>query len=157
MKRLNITTNHQLQDYCDKLGIKLVGIFYKNELPSRYRLGFHIINIDDSNNEGGTHWTALYTTKNYAYYFDSYGMPCPEEILVYTSNTKHLYYNNKILQHLNSNACGYYVIMWMYFLNNMKNKKQAMQYFNDFYEDHAHPNNERIIEKKVKIKKLHQR
>jgi hypothetical protein len=73
----NIATDHD---------INLVGIFSKDELPSRPKDGNYIINLEDSDAGNGTHWTAFTIIGNkYACYFDSFGFmpPTPSiEILI---------------------------------------------------------------------------
>ena len=73
-------SNHELLQWCDKLGIKIYGIYSKNEyMPKKHSPC--IINLDDLGNQG-THWVCCFpslTIANSLNYFDSFGMPYPEE------------------------------------------------------------------------------
>ena len=75
--------------------------------------GMYIINLDDSIGPG-TQWVALISDINdIALYFDSFGLPPPQEII----NLHHKwYYNNSQFQDKRSVLCGYYCL---YFLNEM--------------------------------------
>lgn len=71
-----------------------------------------IVNLDDSDGPG-THWVAYYNHPRlpYVLYFDSYGMPPPNQLAAYLLKAgKPLKYNSTQYQVTDSNACGYYCI-----------------------------------------------
>jgi len=74
-----------------------------------------ILNMDDSNGNG-THWTCLFVNKNRSYYFDSFGLPPPLEIVNYCSNGDRLYSTFKI-QKPHEVICGHYSIYVLYKLS----------------------------------------
>lgn len=92
------------------------GVHMRDQIPRI--TGSAIINLDDSAN-AGTHWTAIYQTPREIYYFDSFGLPPPEEVLVLKGN-KRLFYSTNGIQMWNSVACGYYCIMMIKQLNGGK-------------------------------------
>ena len=53
-----------------------MGCFMQDTLPNNLTRGCGVMNLDDSTGPG-THWTARHKTV----YFDSYGLPPPEEFL----------------------------------------------------------------------------
>jgi hypothetical protein len=87
------------------------GCYYKDELPKTLKNGESIvINLDSSSTgNGGTHWTALKKTKDGYVYFDSFGMPCPEQVKQLTKEAKILW-NSSQFQHKDSVLCGYYCV-----------------------------------------------
>ena len=105
-------SNHGLLQWCDKLGIKICGIYSRNEyMPKKHSPC--IINLDDLGNQG-THWVCCFpslTIANSLNYFDSFGMPYPEE---YAKRAKkdnlQIIYNTSQYQELTSVLCGYYCL-----------------------------------------------
>ena len=59
---------------------RLNGAFSRNNLP-RIKDGAYVINLVDKNDKR-THWVSLFTVRNTAVYFDSFGVECiPQEVL----------------------------------------------------------------------------
>ena len=69
-----------------------------------------IINLDDLGNQG-THWVCCFPQDKKLNYFDSFGMPYPEE---YAKRAKkdnlQIIYNKSQYQELTSVLCGYYCL-----------------------------------------------
>ena len=69
-----------------------------------------IINLDDLGNQG-THWICCFPQDEFLNYFDSFGMPYPEE---YAKRAKkdnlQIIYNTTQYQELTSVLCGYYCL-----------------------------------------------
>ena len=105
-------SNHELLQWCDKLGIKICGIYSRNEyMPKKHSPC--IINLDDFGNQG-THWVCCFPSSRFEgslNYFDSFGMPYPEE---YAKRAKkdnlQIIYNTSQYQELTSVLCGYYCL-----------------------------------------------
>ena len=117
-------SNHELLQWCDKLGITICGIYSRNEyMPKKHSPC--IINLDDLGNQG-THWVCCFPNLTFANsakpclaskaqgslnYFDSFGMPYPEE---YAKRAKkdnlQIIYNTSQYQELTSVLCGYYCL-----------------------------------------------
>ena len=84
-------SNHELIEYIKQLKIKhFRGVFMRDDLPKKKRTKEStqrstgqrpecgIVNLADSLSDG-THWVCYYN----GYYFDSYGLPPPLEIVEY--------------------------------------------------------------------------
>ena len=99
-------------------GIKINGIYMKDELPSKLKKGFYVINLQSSNIGNGTHWTALYYSSKHSFYFDPFGFLAPIEIEQKLNKYK---YNDKQIQNLKSTACGFYCIAFIIFMYGRKN------------------------------------
>ena len=118
--------------------------------------GFYIINSQDSFQGSGTHWTCLFLNNKESYFFDSYGAPPSNIIVDYCKNfSKSLRYNNFIIQDLDSDNCGYYVVGWMLFMVRNCNKtysnfKMVMNKFLDAFNDDT-KDNDRILEGIMRI------
>ena len=98
--------------------IKLNGVYMKDELPSKLKKGFYVINLQSSNVGNGTHWTALYYSSKHSFYFDPFGFLAPIEIEQKLNKYK---YNDKQIQNLKSTACGFYCIAFIIFMYGRKN------------------------------------
>ena len=119
--------------------VKFNGVFMKDELPSKLRTGFYVVNLQSSSVGNGTHWTTFYYSPKHSYYFDAFGMVPPEHINYMISPYT---YNNKQIQNLKSSACGYYCIVFILFMNGRKNKKTGFEIFVDGFSTDTNKNDE---------------
>ena len=126
------------------LKIPNLKIISKNELndikinDKNFKINY-IINLDD---DKGTHWTALY--KNY--YFDSYGVLPPESVENYLYN-KYLYSDIQFQPiNKNSNYCGWFCLLFLYYMNNNGTKNDDFK-FNNFL--HLFNRNNISLNKKI--------
>ena len=103
------------------------GIYSKDQLPELIKDKFYIVNLQDHDEGGGTHWTAFYY--NYpstSIYFDSYGFIAPRD--VQKQITPYIF-NDKDIQDFNSSACGFYCIAFIKFLHDKTDKEQMYKTF----------------------------
>lgn len=134
-------TDHQIIELGKRMSIPLEGVYFKDELPVKLKTNrTYIINLQDSEDEqgnenSGTHWTLLQIHENdkekQPFYFDPYGVEPPEILKKRIKKDFNLYlpYNNKDIQSLMNNACGFYCLALAHFIN-------ASQYrTNNFYND----------------------
>ena len=106
----NALTNFELIDLIKdfKLDNHFGGVYSKDQLPELIKDKFYIINLQDQDDGGGTHWTVFYY--NYpstSIYFDSYGFIAPQD--VQNKITPYIF-NDAEIQDFNSSACGYFCI-----------------------------------------------
>lgn len=104
---------------CDPvLSQKVIGVISADEIPKRissYPTAF-IINTDRKR-DPGRHWLAFYVTSQRGEFFDSYGQRPSfysggfNDFFVVNNLT--LQYNDKRLQSMDSNACGYYCVYYL--------------------------------------------
>ena len=80
-------SNHELIGFIKQLKIKnFRGVFMRDDLPKKKRTKeCGIVNLADSLSDG-THWVCYYN----GYYFDSYGLPPPLEIVEYLGDNSAL-------------------------------------------------------------------
>jgi hypothetical protein len=99
-------SNVQLMKAAKKLNIsKFRGVLLRDELPDNPRVReCGILNLDDSSG-GGTHWVAWWKQGNEKYFFDSYGLPPPIEMVRYLESP--VYYNSERIQPDNEVFCGH--------------------------------------------------
>ena len=133
-------SNFDLENLAGFYKIHLNGIFMKDQMPDKPKNGCYIINLQSSTQGNGTHWTALFIYKKMSYYFDSFGAPPPNEIILFTKKKKgHLLYSNWIIQDLTSEACGWYCLGFLlYMFKNRQNinlKEVFNQFVNNFQDD----------------------
>ena len=122
---LKASTNIQLLDFTEKMGLPLNDILMRDEMNQLKDDGFYIINLDTSNNNG-THWTALYYHPLNSYYCDSFGFVPPLEV---EEKIKPYLYNDSDIQDFNSEACGYYCLAFIKFLYDKTDKELAFKEF----------------------------
>jgi len=120
MFQTNSLSNTDIIHILKSQGVKLNGVFMKDELPSKLKSGFYVVNLQSSKVGNGTHWTAFYYNSKISYYFDAFGFPAPIEI---EQKLKIYKYNDKQIQNLKSTACGYYCIAFILFLSGKKYKE----------------------------------
>jgi hypothetical protein len=99
-----------INEIMHNLGLQknFLGCFMRENIPIIKKNKGCIINLDDMDNQG-THWTALYNDNGQYLYFDSYGMPPPEEL----KNLK-IIFSDTHLQEITSSSCGAWCIWFLY-------------------------------------------
>jgi len=146
---MNELSNFDLLEILDKKNLSINGIYSKDRLPT-LKKGFYIINIQNSDEGSGTHWTCLYYDNNQTIYFDSFGFAAPMEVQQHLKNYS---YNDKQVQNIDSTACGYYCIAFILYLNNKNNKMESFNNFlNIFKTNKLH--NDIILKNLTKIKEI---
>lgn len=132
-------TDSQLYELSDKMGIPLEMISFKDELPKKLKYNrSYIINLDNSVDEEGkknegTHWTCLQVNKYpdgrvEPIFFDPYGAPPSESVkkFVQDNTGKKLPHTTKDVQSLMNNACGYYCLAFLHFINVWEHKDKEL-------------------------------
>ena len=77
-----------------------------------------ILNLD-VNSGPGIHWMCLFTEHDVSYYFDSYGLPPPAEVLNYCKSKERYYAEYPIQQDDKVEIlCGHYCVYVLYKLTN---------------------------------------
>ena len=124
--------NFEIQDICNKMKIKLNGIYARNQKID-LKNGNYILNLD-SYGSSGTHWTCFIKDKKNIYYFDSFGSYPPLEISELSDkHNLNLYYNKDDIQGYKSILCGYFCIAQFHYIKNKTNKtKNIIDRLNDF-------------------------
>ena len=80
-------TNFEIQKYY-KNEPRFNGVFSRNNLLKKIKDGAYVINLDE-HKDTGTHWIALFCSRNEIVYFDSFGVKhIPEEIKEFIGNKK---------------------------------------------------------------------
>ena len=147
------TSNVELEDLSKKLGIKLNGVFMKDELPQPIPDGNYILNLESSH-QGGSHWTCFIKKGQTIYYVDSFGVYPPQPVVdIAEKYRNNIQYNSSAYQDIKSQACGYFCIgLFLYVKNhkgalkkkideylklfNYKRPKQNDKYIKNFIEKH---------------------
>jgi len=129
MFKNDATSNIDLEDMAGRLKLNLVGVYSKDELPDKIQVGSYIINLQDSTEGNGTHWTLImvFDRKN-ALYFDAFGQIFPKEVGTFLKNYKPIPYSNRIIQDIDSNRCGLYCIACMHYMSRIRRKEMLEQY-----------------------------
>lgn len=117
---LRVWCNHNVPGFIDVIDRTQFPSYYAKMVPG----DSIIINLDPGYKHGGTHWTALRvsTEAPLVYYKDSFGAPCPTEVVDAVKKNgnppRGLVYGNRINQHLKESNCGKRAA---YFLRDMAN------------------------------------
>ena len=99
-------SNIDIERFAKMLNIKhYKGCFMRDELknlkPSKVECG--ILNLNLSH-EAGSHWVCWYKNKQDRYYFNSFGLPPPEEVIGYLKSP--VLYSTFQLQGIGDQNCG---------------------------------------------------
>ena len=138
-------TNLDIIEICKVLKINnFKGVYMRDELKGKANPNESLILNMDESSGNGTHWTCLFVTKNCSYYFDSFGLPPPKEVISYCPNTELYkyradalcseakpntrYYNTFKIQKPEEVICGHYCIYVLYKLSN--SNKRVSQFYN---------------------------
>ena len=142
MGKLKALSDLNIRNYVEKLKLPLENILMRDEIKDNLGVGFYIINLDTSNNEG-THWTACYSHPLKSCYFDSYGFLPPLEL---ENKIKPFIYNNKDIQDWNSDACGWFCIAFIKFLYDKSDKETAYKEFLKLFSNNTKENDKKLKE-----------
>jgi hypothetical protein len=137
----NSLSNIDITNILRAQGIELNGIFMKDELPKKLKKGFYVINLaSNTDNNGGTHWTAFYHGSD-NYYFDAFGFIAPMEV---DKRFKSYVYNTSQIQDINSTACGFYCIGFIIYMNSQKNKMEGYKSFVNLFSSDTKENDKKL-------------
>jgi hypothetical protein len=126
------TSNFDLEVLAKKYDLPLVGIYSKDELPERVKIGSYIVNLQDSTDGQGSHWCLIkiFDKKN-AIWFDSFGQALPLEVLSFLKHYKPVPYSNRHIQNIDSSRCGLYCIACDRYMSTIK-RRSMLEQFDDF-------------------------
>jgi hypothetical protein len=118
-----LLSNLDLEYYCKLLNIPLFSVLSKDLFNDfKPKKGNYIINLNDSD-EAGSHWTCLKLLNEEAIYYDSFGLPMPDDILMFIKRYDKkipIIYSTDQIQHFDSIYCGFFVLFWLYFFHTHK-------------------------------------
>ncbi len=138
----NELSNFDMLKILKSQNIKINGVYMKDELPSKLKEGFYIVNLaSEKDKNGGTHWMSFYYTPNKSYYFDPYGELAPLEV---NNKITPYIYNMKQLQDYHSTACGYYCIAFIIYMNKQKNKLNGFLKFINIFSFDTKENDKKL-------------
>jgi hypothetical protein len=126
----NALTNFELIDIIKTRNLEkhFGGVYSKDQLPGELiKDKFYIVNLQDHDEGGGTHWTCFYY--NYpstSIYFDSYGFIAPRDV---QKRISPYVFIEKDIQDFNSSACGWYCIAFIKFLHDKTDKEEMFKTF----------------------------
>ena len=106
-----MTSNFELLDIAESYGIHNLNVIMNDQLQNyKFKTGYYVVNLEDSDH-GGTHWVSVIVENGRALYFDSFGVVPSLEVEEWLHNSKYKYvFNNRIIQHIDSIACGYFAL-----------------------------------------------
>ena len=122
-------TNFELEEAAQELKISnFRGVFLRNTLPKRPKKNeCGILNLDDTSGNG-THWVAWYKNGKNKYYFDSFGVQPPTELITYLSSPIH--YNTEEIQPRDQVFCGH---LCLYVLKHLSDGEKVQDVINTLY------------------------
>ena len=138
----NSLSNIDITNILRAQGIEINGIFMKDELPTRLKKGFYVVNLaSNTDNNGGTHWTSLYYSSADSFYFDAFGFIAPMDV---DKRLKSYVYNTSQIQDINSTACGFYCIGFIIYMNSQKNKMEGYKSFVNLFSSDTKENDKKL-------------
>lgn len=127
-------SNVELSAAIDNLHIpKCRGVFLRNTLPKKpWAKECGIVNLDDTMGSG-THWVAWYKDGHLKYYYDSYGVQPPQELMNYLG--QNIYYSTEETQPRGTLICGHLCLYILKELSQLKSvdKNHIQHVINKLY------------------------
>ena len=143
-------TNFDLENIAHKENIPLIDVFMKDKPPSKIYEGGYIINLQDAEqNEGGSHYTALFIPSHQKIigYMDSFGFPPPQSTINWIKKSSlrnyKIAYNTKQIQNINSGGCGIYSLFFIQYMSKQNKKlsiEDAINNFSSLFDDDTSKN-----------------
>jgi hypothetical protein len=128
-------TNFDIEDIAKHLKLPIVGVFSKDQLPQKRKVGSYYINMEDHDKGNGTHWVfARIFPTGHAIYFDSFGVQTPEPVRDFLKPFSPYACNVRQIQDIKSENCGRFCILLdNYFTNQVKVKLKTNADIDDKY------------------------
>ena len=139
---MNRLTDTDILEILHSYNIKINGIYQKDKLPNKLLDGIIIVNLQSSVDGSGSHWSALFHSKECDLYYDAFGFISPEAIE--DKINKSYYYNKRDIQNINSSSCGFYCIAFAKYIHNKKNKLEAFDKFISLFSGNT-KQNEKVL------------
>ena len=119
----------QVRDLAKRMNVPLVFCSFKNNLQ-RETLQYgksYVVNMESTTDpetgkeNEGSHYVCFQCNKypsgeKQCIYFDSYGMPPPEEIKRFCAPAK-VHHNTKDIQSMQADCCGYFCLAFLHYIN----------------------------------------
>lgn len=121
-------SDSDLRKLARNVRVRLTGIGSIYDLHPIQNTSKYIFLIHPKGTMAG-HWVAAVVHKKIAFYFDSFGIPPPEQI-VRALGHRQILYNSTQIQALNQNHCGQFCVM---FLKEVRSPKTFSDYLNQFH------------------------
>lgn len=102
-----------------------MGVISKDHVPEITKHGLYVVNLDDRTGPG-THWVVLCIEPDIIFYFDSFGMPPPTEVINLSGGS--YIANTSQFQHMDSVLCGYFCIFFAHRYSQIKEKDNEDKY-----------------------------
>lgn len=108
------------------------GVFACDQLPHNFTLpAAFVVNLSNHSSRG-SHWIGIFIdSEQKTEYFDSFGFPPSQRDIIdfIKKHSKTLRYNTKQIQHIVSNKCGKFVILFILCKMHNKNVENIFQKF----------------------------
>ena len=142
-------TDIQIKDLAKRMKVPLVFCGFKTELEDeslQYNKSY-IVNIEDEfdkdgERNDGTHYTCFQVNKYPSgkierIYFDSFGQPPPQIVEKFCGGK--LPYQTKDIQSLMNEACGWYCLAFLHFINSFEGRTKDLysdcEHFTNLFDD----------------------
>ena len=109
-KSSNGLYSNEIENILNQKGYYINGVFSKDKLPKDLKDGWYIINLQNSNDGKGSHWTSFKSINGSRIieYFDAFGFSPPLE--VYERAKGDILYSERQIQDINATTCGWFCI-----------------------------------------------
>ena len=144
-------TNKYVEDFGRKHCKNFIGTFPCNILPYvEENDSFSLVFNESRHDEEGSHFVAIFATKNDIYYFDSLGLKCENKyILSFLNSSGRKIIENKIqIQSYDSIFCGYFCLTFIIY---MTKQYEYKKYFKMFCKNNLKLNDIIVVEMLLKM------
>ena len=120
-------SNLEIYDAAKKLSLDgFRRVFLRHTLPTKTKLNVcGILNLDSSSGDG-THWVMWFKNGKEKFYFDSYGVQPPSELIAYLKSP--IFYNSERVQQNGEVFCGHLCLFTLKHLSLGNNLQTVTNY-----------------------------
>ena len=142
-------SDRDLKDIASRYKIPLIDVFMKDQPPKRIYEGGYIINLEDAEqNNGGTHWVAIFIPSHQKIigYMDSFGFEPAQSIINWINKYLLGYkiaYNTKTIQNIKSGGCGIYSLFFIDYMSRLNKGvpiEEGIDNFSKLFDDDTQKN-----------------
>jgi hypothetical protein len=129
-------SNTDIEKLAREIDLPIIGVFSKDLLPDRLIEGSYYVNLQNSDDGDGSHWTLAKVVNTggdiKAVWFDSFGVGAPKEVDAFLKELNPVAYNNRQIQDINGDECGYYCLYCDYYLTYLRKFIDLDEDYNNF-------------------------
>ena len=134
-------SNFELEDLAIQYRIDNFNVISKDEVKDikKIKAGNYVLNMENERDDkgeinNGSHWISMFISPYFeCFYFDSFGFQAPQAVMKFMKKSnKKICYNNRQIQDICSQMCGWFCLAFLRHMNNKPIRKSYVDWYEEF-------------------------